>query len=97
MDFRYSAYYDVYQYAIREMYASNFKRAIALDSTLHPLVKRDRSEFAGYMNKMKNPVAPFMLRMYDGYLRMNNQPKGYRTYNEVVTWLIAYYKKVGNV
>lgn len=95
MDFRYSAYYDVYQYAIREMYALDLKKAVKLDSTLHPLVRRDRREYARYLYKMENRVAPFMLKMYDGYLRMNNQPKGYRTYNEVVTWLIAYYKKYG--
>lgn len=94
-DFRYSAYYDVYQYAIREMYTMNFKRAAQLDSTLDPLVRRDRREYNRYLFRIQNRVAPFMLRMYDGYLRMNNQPKGYRTYNEVVTWLVAYYKKFG--
>jgi hypothetical protein len=95
VDFRYSAYYDVYQYAIRELYRSDVKKARAMDSTLHPIVLRDRQEFTRYIFKMRNRVAPFMLKMYDGYLRMNNQPKGYRTYNEVVTWLIAYYKKYG--
>lgn len=94
-DFRYSAYYDMYQYAIRDLYRMDLQKAISLDSTLHPLVRRDRKEFAAYMRKMQNPVAPFMLKMYDGYLRMNNQPKGYRTYNEVVTWLVAYYRKFG--
>lgn len=95
VDFRYSAYYDVYAYAMREMYMQDFKKGLLIDSTLHPLVKRDRKEYARYLFKMQNRVAPFMLKMYDGYLRMNNQPKGYRTYDEVVTWLIAYYKKYG--
>ena len=94
-DFRYSAYYDVYQYAFREYARSDRKKAIALDSTLHPIAKRDRWEYNRYLYKMNNRVAPFMLKMYDGYLKMNNQPKGYRTYNEVVTWLVAYYKKYG--
>ncbi len=95
IDFRYSAYYDVYQYAIREMYRADLKTGLGIDSTLHPIVKRDRREYIQYLRKMGNPVAPFMLKMYDGYLRMNNQPKGYRTYNEVVTWLVAYYKRYG--
>ncbi len=95
VDFVYSAYYDMYQYAIREMYQADTARALSLDSSLHMLVKRDRREYARYLFKMRNRVAPFMLKMYDGYLRMNNQPKGYRTYNEVVTWLVAYYKKNG--
>ena len=71
------------------------KKAVAIDSLIHPTVKRDRREYARYLFRMENRVAPFMLKMYDGYLRMNNQPKGYRTYNEVVTWLVAYYKKYG--
>ena len=95
IDFRYSAYYDMYSYAIREIYKSDFKKAVAIDSLIHPTVKRDRREYARYLFRMENRVAPFMLKMYDGYLRMNNQPKGYRTYNEVVTWLVAYYKKYG--
>lgn len=94
-DFVYSAYYDMYQYAIREVYVRDFKRGIAIDSLLHPTVLRDRREYALYLFKMQNRIAPLMLKMYDGYLRMNNQPKGYRTYNEVVTWLVAYYKKYG--
>ncbi len=96
-DMRYSVYYDMYQYALRDFYHVDSMRAMALDSLLHPNVRRDRVEYARYLSKMKNPVAPFMLRIYDGYLRMNNQPKGYRTYNEVVTWLIGYYRKYGRI
>lgn len=95
VDFRYSVYYDLYQYAIREMALMDTSKARAIDSSIHPLVKRDRREFARYLRKLQNRVAPVMLKMYDRYLRMNNQPKGYRTYNEVVTWLVAYYKKYG--
>jgi hypothetical protein len=95
VDFVYSAYYDMYQYSIREIMSRDYKRGIGIDTLNHKLVWRDRREMARYILKMENPVAPLMLKMYDGYLRMNNQPKGYRTYNEVVTWLVAYYKKYG--
>ncbi len=95
VDFVYSGYFDMYQYAIREMYVMDSSKAMALDSSLHAVARRDRREYARYLLRMQNRVAPFMLKMYDGYLRMNNQPKGYRTYNEVVTWLVAYYKKYG--
>lgn len=92
-DFRYSVYFDMYLYAIREMYALDSQKAVMLDSSLHPRVKQDRREYARYLRKMQNPIAPFMLKIYDGYLRMNNQPKGYRTYNEVVRWMVGYYRK----
>ena len=95
IDFAYSAYYDMYQYSIREIMSRDFKRGIGIDTLNHKIVWRDRREMRRYLMKMENAVAPVMLKMYDGYLRMNNQPKGYRTYNEVVTWLVAYYKKYG--
>ncbi len=95
VDFNYSAYYDMYRYAIRELFMLDFKRGLAIDTLVHKTVKRDRRVFAKYIFRMENSIAPFMLKMYDGYLRMNNQPKGYRTYNEVVTWMVAYYKKYG--
>ena len=94
-DFIYSAYYDMYQYAMMEMLMLDSKRYANLNSTLHKIARRDKREYARYIFKMENPIAPIMLKVYDGYLRMNNQPKGYRTYNEVVTWLVAYYKKYG--
>ena len=95
IDFVYSGYYDMYQYAILELINLDFKRAKKLLDSVNQVVKRDRREYTLYLRKMRNSIAPVMLRMYDGYLRMNNQPKGFRTYNEVVTWLVAYYKKYG--
>jgi hypothetical protein len=94
-DFCYSVYYDMYNYAIVDMYRRNPKSGHLIDSTLHRLVKRDRNEYINYLFKHENSVAPVMLKVYDRYLKMNNQPKGQYTYNEVVTWLIAYYKKFG--
>jgi Protein of unknown function (DUF3810) len=94
-DFRYSVYYDMYSYAIGDLLRSDFKKAISIDSSLHTIARRDRREYAKYMHRIQNRIAPFMLKMYDSYLKMNNQPKGQRSYNEVITWLIAYYKKYG--
>ena len=36
-----------------------------------------------------------MTGVYDKYLKLNNQPKGKATYNEVIAYLIAYMKKFG--
>jgi hypothetical protein len=32
---------------------------------------------------------------YGQFLKANNQPAGKRSYNEVVAWLVAYYKRYG--
>jgi hypothetical protein len=45
--------------------------------------------------KSENAVEPYISKFYDQFLKLNRQPKGTRTYNEVVAWLIAYQKKYG--
>ena len=45
--------------------------------------------------KYRNPVEPVISWIYDGYLQANDQPEGKRSYNQVVAFLIAYYKKFG--
>ncbi len=47
------------------------------------------------MLRNRNLVEPFMTGVYDQYLKLNNQPKGRATYNEVIAYLIAYMKKFG--
>jgi hypothetical protein len=58
-------------------------------------VKKDYRSYLQYIYDSKNVVEPFVSVFYDNYLKMNNQPKGARTYNEVTAWLIAYLKKYG--
>jgi hypothetical protein len=58
-------------------------------------VSKDRLAFIQYLTRSKNPVEPFVTGIYDNYLKLNNQPNGKLTYDEVVSWLIAYMKKYG--
>ena len=48
-----------------------------------------------YLLRNQNFIEPFMTRLYDRYLKLNNQPKGKATYDEVIAYLIAYMKKYG--
>jgi hypothetical protein len=68
---------------------------IELKKSEHPQVKKDIKTYRAYILKSKNAVEPVMSLAYDRYLRMNNQPRGTESYNEVVGWLIAYMKKYG--
>ena len=58
-------------------------------------VKRYRGIDEIFIRKYKNPVEPIITWAYGHFLKANNQPAGKQTYNEVVAWLIAYYKKFG--
>jgi hypothetical protein len=93
--FRYSMYYDMYNYAIGEVYRRDTLLGKKFQDSLHRQVKDDQSEFRAFYRKYKNPVEPIVMWGYGQFLKANNQPAGKRTYNEVVAWLIAYYKRYG--
>jgi hypothetical protein len=92
---RYSLYYELLSTAFRESLMANARQALQLYATLHPRVRRDRLAERQWKQKRRNKMAPLVSDFYDGYLRLNNQPKGLQTYNEVIAWLIAYRKKYG--
>lgn len=95
IEFRYSVYYDMYSYAMRELFLYNYPCALELKLTEQEQVKKDNRTYREYLLKNRNTIEPVMSGMYDRYLRLNNQPKGKESYNEVVSWLLAYMKKYG--
>ena len=93
--FRYSLYFDLYNYASNEMFKRDSVRAREYFTQLHPRVKEDFDELRKFYRSYKNPIEPIITWSYGHFLKANNQPAGKLTYNEVVAWLIAYYKKFG--
>lgn len=95
VNFRYAAYFDMYNYSIRQLAIWDTTLAKKYDATLHPQVKKDIKEYIAFYKRYQNPLDVFISWVYAHFLKLNNQPKGKESYNEVVTWLIAYYKKYG--
>lgn len=95
VEFRYSVYYDMYTYAMNDLLFYNTACYIELKKSEHPQIKKDARAYRQYLFNTKNAIEPLMSKVYDRYLRLNNQPKGKETYNEVVDWLLAYMKKNG--
>ncbi|MDP4215462.1 MAG: DUF3810 domain-containing protein [Bacteroidota bacterium] len=93
--FRYSVYFDLYIYASRELYLRDSNLVKPLRAQLHPRILQDFRELQQFLKKYRNPLEPLIAGLYGRYLRANRQPQGIRTYNEVIAWLIAYYKKNG--
>ena len=93
--FKYSVYYDMYNYAVGEIFRRDTALGKAFQDKLHPQVISDQKEFIAFYRKYKNPIEPIVMWGYGHFLKANNQPAGKRSYNEVVAWLIAYYKKHG--
>ena len=95
VNFKYSVYFDMYHYAVRELRYADSLKAKAYDNSLHLQVQKDIAEYRAFYKKYRNPIEPLIDKMYGYFLKANNQPKGKGSYSEVVNWLIAYYKKYG--
>ena len=93
--FRYSIYYDMFGYAISDLYFRDSITAKRLLDNLPDKIKRDRLEVRQFFRKYRNPVSPLIDWFYDKYLKLNSQPKGRESYNEVVGWMIAYARRYG--
>lgn len=91
----YSMYFDMYNYAITEVFQRDSALSRQYQSKLHPQVKADIREYREFYRRHQSPIETFISWGYGHYLKANNQPTGKQTYNEVVAWLIAYYKKYG--
>ncbi len=100
--FKYSAYLEMLNYALREQFIvyasdSSFKDLETLiefnKSHIDTLVKKDRKEIRQFFNQRKNKISPITASLYDQYLKLNKQMSGINSYNEVIGWLIAYKRK----
>jgi hypothetical protein len=92
----YSVYFEMYRDALFECRLTpNKELTETISKNIHPRVKWDIRDLRLYLLKNQNFIEPFMTGAYDRYLKLNNQPKGRATYNEVIAYLIAYMKKFG--
>lgn len=95
-DLLYSAYYELYRNALFEcLDTPNRELTEALRQNIHPRVRHDTYDLQRYFLRNQNFIEPLMTGVYDRYLKLNNQPKGRATYNEVLAFVMAYGKKYG--
>jgi len=93
--FRYSVYFDMFNYSIADLGRRDTLLAKKYTDELHPAVKKDRAELREFFRRHRSQLESIIAWGYGEFLKANNQPAGKQTYNEVVAWLIAYYKKYG--
>ena len=95
--FRYSAYFDLFSYANRELFFRDSAAARRNYRALDTLVRSDYHTLIDFLKTHRNPVEPVLNKLYDGYLKAHRQEKGIESYNEVTGWLIAYEQKYGRL
>lgn len=95
--FRYSAYFTLFNYANRQLFSSDSITANKNYATLDSLVKKDEIVFLSYLGKKPSVGDRYITELYSDYLKANNQPKGMGTYDQVISWLIAYQRRYGEL
>ena len=95
--FLYSVYVDLFRYANRELFYRDSSLARAKYMQLDTLVKSDLQNARKFYRQYDTKFGDVITRMYSQYLKANSQPQGINTYTFVVAWLIAYYKKYGEI
>jgi hypothetical protein len=95
--FQYSTYLDLFVYANREVYYFDSTASKLAAIQLIPEVKADLLEWRRFNRKYTSIFEPAISWLYGKYLQINQQPKGLRSYNEVIATLMAYYKKYGRI
>lgn len=95
--FHYSTYLDLFIYANREVYFLDSIRSQKTFDSLHAGVKKDLKQWKDFNLAHTSFIEPAITWMYGNYLKMNEQPKGMRSYNEVIFMLLEYYRKFGRI
>jgi hypothetical protein len=93
--FKYSVYFDLYYYAARELYVRDSNLLKPFKAQLRPSVRKDFHDLNAFYQQYQNPFEPYIRKLYGNYLKANEQPQGLMSYNDVIAWLVAYYKKNG--
>ena len=97
MQFQYSVYFDLFNYANSELFVFDSTAAKNNYKQLDTLVKQDIKAYRLFLQRYENPLEPIITILYGNYLKANNQPEGIKTYSLVTAWLIDYRKKYGDL
>jgi len=95
--FLYSAYLDLFFYANRNLYLQDSTSANQYRELLSEDVKKDIAELVRFNKAHRNSMEPLITKIYDLFLRSNQQPQGMMSYDEVTLYLMAYWRRSGTI
>ncbi len=93
--FRYSMYLDLFLYTLGEIALKDTARARLYKERAPRQAQDDIAAYRTFLREHRNPLERAVMWLYGEFLRANNQPNGKYTYNEVVSWVIAYRRTFG--
>ncbi len=95
--FRYSAYFSLFNYANRQLLLQDSASAQTNYKGLDSLVKIDETIYMNFISNNSGFGAHYSTTIYNDYLKLNDQSKGMEGYNAVISILIAYEKRYGDL
>lgn len=95
--FQYAVYFELYSYGRPFLYLADSLQLRRCDSLLQPGVKKDFRDLRAFYKRHENPIEEVIDKLYGRYLMANEQPDGKMTYSKVIVWLVAYYRKYGEL
>ncbi len=95
--FQYSAYAEMLMYTHNTLYSYDSNVAKQNITKLIPEIKQEFADAAVFYKKYKNPFKPIIKKVYSLFLKSNQQPQGILSYDEVTSFLIAYFDKYGKL
>ncbi|MNJ93155.1 hypothetical protein D3C87_108340 [compost metagenome] len=91
--FQYSAYYNMFRYVmfeIRMKYPEDYNNIIIkIPASIMDNFKIEREFWAQYNGAM----SVYMGKTFDKILKLNNQHKGIKSYQDIVLWLVNYHER----
>jgi len=96
--FKYSAYLDIWIYTNNRIYARDSLLAHRLEDRLNGLTAAHLDTLEQLSYKYHNDFARYSNKLYDGYLKMQNQKEGVRSYGDVAisAWQVEQIRKNGS-
>ncbi len=65
----------------------------SLNARINPGVKANYAEVTAFWKRYENPMEPLFKSVFNTFLKINKQPQGIRSYNQVVALLVNYHEK----
>lgn len=91
--FKYASTTLALSYCLRDVYRESPKRQQEFIAQLNPGVLKNFQESNRFWKAHQNPLSPYFESIFDGFLKMNSQAQGVKSYGQMVQLLIAYHSE----
>ena len=89
---QYAGYIFALKYCHNELYIKNKDLATEIFSKLNIGIIKNFKENNSFWRKYKNPIEPYLKKIYGLFLKSKGQTKGIKTYNQLVKYVVSYFE-----